>query len=105
MQLNKALVMNNVDVVLSTCRYIIDMIFSGTNSDAFKQAGESKIKTKKAQIEEEIRLAYNAMQISNYEKEWQIDEKAEGLEKELRRIDSSAAVGVNGTDLKIVYKG
>lgn len=41
-QLNKALVMNNVDVVLSTCRYIIDMIFSGTDSDAFKQAGESK---------------------------------------------------------------
>ena len=41
-QLNKALVMNNVDIVLSTCRYIIDMLFSDTKSDAFAQAGESK---------------------------------------------------------------
>ena len=103
---------NGITLIALIITIIVLLILSGISiatlsgdNGILKQAGESKIKTKKAQIEEEIRLAYSAMQINNYEKEWQIDEKAEGLEKELRRIDSSAAVGVNGTDLKILYKG
>ena len=69
-----------------------------------KQAGEANTKLKIAQIEEEIKLAYNAMQIDSYEKGWQIEERAEGLQKELRTLDSEATVEVIGEELEVIYK-
>ena len=69
------------------------------------QAGNSKTKTTEAQVDEEIKLAYNAVQTDSLINGWDINKKAEELQKELQKEDSSATVTVDGTTLKISYKG
>ena len=40
-ELDRTLILNNVDAVLSTCRYIIDMLFAGDKSGAFDKVSQS----------------------------------------------------------------
>ena len=68
------------------------------------QAENSKTKTTEAQVDEEIKLAYNAVQTDSLINGWDINKKAEELQKELQKEDSSATVTIDGTTLKISYK-
>ena len=68
------------------------------------QANNAKTKTTEAQVNEEIKLAYNSVQTDSLINGWDINKKAEELQKELQKEDSSATVTVDGTTLKISYK-
>ena len=68
------------------------------------QANNAKTKTTEAQVNEEIKLAYNSVQTDSLINGWDINKKAEELQKELQKADSSATVTVDGTNMNISYK-
>ena len=68
------------------------------------KADEAKTRTAEGQIDEEIRVAYNTVQIDSLNNGWDNDKKAEELQKELQKQDASATVIVDGTNLKVTYK-
>ena len=49
------------------------------------QANNAKTKTTEAQVNEEIKLAYNAVQTDSLINGWDINKKAEELQKELQK--------------------
>ena len=69
------------------------------------RANDAKIKNEQAQIEEEIKLAYNAVQTDALRNNWDINQKAEALEKELQKEEENATVIAEENNLKISYKG
>ena len=69
------------------------------------QAKNAKERTEDSQVEEEIKLAYNTVQTDALINGWDINKKASELQKELQKEDPSATVTVDGTNLKISYKG
>ncbi len=69
------------------------------------KATKAETQNNQATIEEEIKLAYNAVQMDSIMNGWDINKKAEELQKELRKQDEKAIVTVFQTDLLISYKG
>ena len=68
------------------------------------QANTAKTRTAEAQVNEEIKLAYNTVQTDSLINGWDINKKAEELQKELQKEDSSATVTVDGTNMNVSYK-
>ena len=68
------------------------------------QANNAKTKTTEAQVNEEIKLAYNSVQTDSLINGWDINKKAEELQKELQKEDASATVTVDETNLNVSYK-
>ena len=68
------------------------------------QANNAKTRTAEAQVNEEIKLAYNSVQTDSLINGWDINKKAEELQKELQKEDSSATVTVDGTNMNVSYK-
>ena len=69
------------------------------------KANKAKNENDLGKIEEEIKLAYNAVQMGSIMNGWDINKKAEELQKELRKQDEEAEVVAIRTELEITYKG
>jgi len=69
------------------------------------QAQTAKTKTNEATGKEEVILAYNKVQTDGIPKGWDLTKKANELQSELQKTDSSSIVTVDGTSLKVTYKG
>jgi type II secretory pathway pseudopilin PulG len=91
-------------IVLLILAAITISTLTGENGILTK-ADSANEKTKQEQAIEEVKLAYNAVQIDGIIDGWDIDKKAEELQKELRKEDSTSTVTVDGTDLDVTYKG
>jgi type II secretory pathway pseudopilin PulG len=91
-------------IVLLILAAITISTLTGENGILTK-ADSANERTKQEQAVEEVKLAYNAVQIDGVIDGWDIDKKAEELQKELRKEDSTSTVTVNGTDLDVTYKG
>jgi type II secretory pathway pseudopilin PulG len=91
-------------IVLLILAAITISTLTGENGILTK-ADSANERTKQEQAIEEVKLAYNAVQIDVVIDGWDIDKKAEELQKELRKEDSTSTVTVDGTDLDVTYKG
>lgn len=69
------------------------------------KATEAKRITQEEGIKEEIKIAYISVETDAIMNGWDINKKAEELQKELRKEDTTATVTVNGTNLNVSYKG
>ncbi|MCI8636934.1 MAG: hypothetical protein HFJ36_03645 [Clostridia bacterium] len=69
------------------------------------KAQQSKNNTTLAQIEEEVKIAYNVVQTDATINGWDINKKVVELEKELQKEDSNASVILIEKDLLSNYKG
>ncbi len=69
------------------------------------KANTAKEITKEEGIKEEIKIAYASVETDAIMNGWDINKKAEELQKELRKEDPTAIVTVEGTNLKVSYKG
>ena len=69
------------------------------------KAIQGKEKNIEGEIKDEIGLAWNAIQTDGIVEGWDINKKAEELQKELQKKDSSATVTVDGNNLKVSYRG
>ncbi len=81
-------------------------VFSLVKSDGiFGKAQKAVSQTKKAQVEEEVDLAYREIQAEAIFQSWDIQKKAEELEKKLKKRDKDTKVEVDNTNLIVTYKG
>lgn len=69
------------------------------------KANTAKEITKEEGIKEKIKIAYASVETDAVINGWDINKKAEKLQKELRKEDPTATVTVEGTNLKVSYKG
>ena len=69
------------------------------------KANKAKEITKEEGIKEEIKIAYAYVETEAIMNGWDISKKAEELQNELRKEDKTATVTVEGTNLKVNYKG
>ena len=69
------------------------------------QADRAKQQTAEEQIKEEIRLAWNAVQIDGIKDGLSIDAKAGNLKTELERNGDTASATVSGDNINVTYKG
>ena len=58
-----------------------------------------------ATAKEEVYLAWSNVQLGNIPDNWDIDQKAYALREELQKSDSSAKAVVDGSVIKVTYKG
>lgn len=68
------------------------------------KATKAKTENTQGTIEEEIKLAYNAIQMDSIMNGWDLNKKAEELEKELRKQDEETEVEVLQENIMINYK-
>ena len=69
------------------------------------QAEDAKKETESSGIEEEVKIAYAGIQPDAIIEGWDMNKKAEELQKELQKQDPSATVVADGTNLNVTYKG
>ena len=69
------------------------------------QAEDAKKETESSGIEEEVKIAYAGIQPDAIIEDWDMNKKAEELQKELQKQDPSATVVADGTNLNVTYKG
>ena len=81
----------------------INMVLGGNG--IITKTKEIKIKNNVEQIKEEIRDAWNAVQIDGIPKKWNNEAKRSALESDLKSKDNTATATLNGSDIEIVYKG
>lgn len=70
-----------------------------------ERARDSKNVMNEAQIKEEIKLAWNAIQIDGITKGWNNETKSNALQIELKKEDNSATATLTDTNIKVTYKG
>lgn len=58
-----------------------------------------------AQIQEEIQLAWNAVQVDGITKGWDNETKSNALQTELKKEDNSATATLTDPNIKVTYKG
>lgn len=75
------------------------------NNGILTRAGEAKNNTEKAQIQEEIQLAWNGVQIGGITERWDNEIKRSELENELKKLDKNTTVSLSNSNMKVIYKG
>ena len=68
------------------------------------KANIAKQQSNEEGIKEEVKIAYASVETDAIINGWDINKKAEELQKELRKGDKTATVTVDGTNLNITYK-
>lgn len=92
-------------IVLLILAGISISMLSGDNS-ILNKATDAKERTTEGQVKEEISLAWNGVQTEGIINGWEIGKKAEELQKELKKGDSSATATASGNDINVKsYKG
>ena len=92
-------------IVLLILAGISISMLAGDNS-ILQKATDANERTSEAQIKEEIGLAWNGVQTEGIVNDWDINKKAEELQKELRKEDSMVTTTASGNTINVKkFKG
>lgn len=91
-------------IVLLILAAVAIQMLTGDNG-ILKKAGEAKENNERAQIKEEIVLAWNGVQTNGIPNRWNNETKTEALQTELQKEDSSATATLNEQNINVQYKG
>ena len=75
------------------------------DNNILNKAGDAKDITGVTRIQEEIKLAWNGVQIEGIPNGWTNENKRKALEDELKKEDKNATATLTEPNIKVTYKG